>query len=807
MRLKKIIEAEDAVAVIHDGDVIASAGYGGNGTPDQLFVALEKRFLATGAPRDLTLVFAGGQGDMRDKGLNRLGHAGLLKRVVGGHFGLIPRIEKLAVGNQIEAYNLPEGILTHLYRDIGVGKPGTLSPVGLGTYIDPRHGGGRMNAVTTEEIVRLIEIDGEEFLFFKSFPIKVALIRGTTADPDGNITAEREALTLENLALAIAARNSGGIVLAQVERVAAEGSLDARRVQVPGVLVDCVVLAEPEHHMQTYGTQFSPAFAGELRVPQKKAQAVELSERKIIARRAARELSPNCVINVGVGTVPDQVPLVAGEERVQDLITLTVDPGVLGGVPMSGLDFGAAVNYQAVIDHCSEFDFIDGGGLDAAFLGFGECDAQGNINASRFGARIPGCGGFINISQNAKKIVFVGTFTSGGLEVAVERGRVRIAKEGKFAKFVPAIGQTTFSADYARRRRQEVLYLTERCVLRLGEKGLTLTESAPGIGLERDILAQMPFKPAIDGPRAMDAAIFQPQPMGLRERMLDIRIGDRLSYDAASNTVYMNYAGMRVRNEGDIRMILDAVDALLGPLGRRVFGGELRAVFLRRRRVRPLCRRGQVRRADLPHRRQALHQRRLPAPQARQRTSQAADQLRSSRLAARDPEGALTPSTHEPGTVPYFVAFHGIAHPAYASAGTKRTAHHASTPWKGVSEPPKVTKAPSETSNSAKQRKASSAPTGRHSALVTTAAITNICGMARRTNRMVSWPTECWACDGGVPVYPRGTGRCLRCVALKKKKPGSGARSFGARPARCYGAGRRASICSSSVIGTGLLNR
>jgi propionate CoA-transferase len=570
VRLKKINEASDAVAVIHDGDVVASAGYGGNGTPDQLFVALEQRFLETGSPRNLTLVFAGGQGDMKDRGLNRLGHAGLLKRVIGGHFGLIPRIEQLAVANKIEAYNLPEGIITHLYRDIGAGKPGTLSPVGLGTYIDPRHGGGRMNAMTTEEIVRLMELDGEEFLFFKAFPIKVALIRGTTADPDGNLTAEREALTLENLALAIAARNSGGIVLAQVERVAAEGSLDARRVQVPGVLVDCVVLAEPEHHMQTYGTQFNPAFAGELRVPQHKVHAPELSERKIIARRAALELSPNCVINVGVGSVPDQVPLVAGEERVQDLITLTVDPGVMGGVPMSGLDFGAAVNYQAVIDHCSAFDFIDGGGLDAAFLGFGECNADGDINASRFGARIPGCGGFIDISQSAKKIVFVGTFTSGGLEVAIEDRRLRIGKEGKFAKFVPAIGQVTFSAEYAQRRKQEVLYITERCVFRLGPQGLTLTEVAPGIDPERDILARMPFRPAIEGPRAMDPLIFQPRPMGLRERMLDIRIADRLSYDAASNTVYMNYAGMRVRSEDDIRTIVDAVDALLRPLGKRV---------------------------------------------------------------------------------------------------------------------------------------------------------------------------------------------------------------------------------------------
>jgi propionate CoA-transferase len=571
MRLKKIVEAADAVAVIHDRDVVASAGYGGNGTPDQLFVALEKRFLETGTPRDLTLVFSTGQGDMKDRGLNRLAHEGLIRRVVGGYFGLSPSIEKLIVDDRIEAYNLPEGVLTHMYRDIGAGKPGTLSRVGLGTYVDPRQNGGRMNATTTEDIVRLMEIDGEEYLFYKAFPIQVALIRGTTADPDGNITAERESLALENLALAIAARNSGGIVLAQVERVAAEGSLDARKVKVPGVLVDCVVLAEPEHHMQTYGTQFNPAFSGELRVPQKMVKAVDLNERKIVARRALFELTPNCVINVGVGSVPDQVPLVAGEERIHDLITLTVDPGIIGGVPMSGLDFGAAVNYQAVIDHGSAFDFIDGGGLDVAFLGFGECDAKGNVNASRFGSRIPGCGGFIDISQNAKKLVFVGTFTSGGLELAIDDGRVRVVKEGKFPKFVERIGQTTFSAGYAQRWRQEVLYVTERCVFRLGAAGLTLTEVAPGIELERDILGRLPFKPAIEGPREMNPAIFRPASMGLRERMLDTRMEDRLSYDPESNTVYMNYAGLRIRDVGDIKTIVDAVDRLLEPLGKRVY--------------------------------------------------------------------------------------------------------------------------------------------------------------------------------------------------------------------------------------------
>jgi propionate CoA-transferase len=570
MRLKKIVDADDAVAVILDGDTVASAGYGGNGTPEQLFAALEKRFLETGQPRDLTLVFSTGQGDMRDRGLNRLAHEGLVRRVIGGYFGLSPRLEKMIVDNRVEAYNLPEGVMTQLYRDIGAGKPGTLSRVGLGTYVDPRHGGARMNAVTTEELVRLIRIDDEDLLFYTAFPIKVALIRGTTGDPDGNITTERESLALENLALAIAARNCGGIVIAQVERIAAEGSLDARMVKVPGGLVDCVVLAEPGHHMQTYGTAFDPAFSGELRIPATRIAAVEPSDRKIVARRAVLELAPNSLINVGVGTIPDQVALVAAEERVQDLVSFAVDSGVIGGVPMSGLDFGAAVNYQAVIDHASAFDLIDGGGIDAAFLGFGECDGAGNVNASRFGDRIPGCGGFIDISQNAKKLVFVGTFTSGGLEVRFEDGGIRIEREGRHPKFVEAIGQTTFSAEYANRRRQEVLYLTERCVFRLRPGGLALTEIAPGVDLDRDILRRLPFRPLIEGPAPMDQAIFAAGPMGLRERLLGTRMADRLSFDAATDTVYMNYAGLRVRSRADLDSIRDAVDALLAPLGRRV---------------------------------------------------------------------------------------------------------------------------------------------------------------------------------------------------------------------------------------------
>lgn len=569
MRLKKIIDVEDAVAIIHDGDVVASSGYGGNGTPDELFVALEQRFLRTGSPRNLTLVFAGGQGDGADKGLNRLAHEGLVRRVIGGHFGLTPKIERLIVEDRIEAYNFPEGVLTHLYRDIAAGKPGTLSRVGLGTFVDPRHGGARMNPRTIEELVRVVEVDGEEYLFFRAFPIRVALIRGTTADPDGNITMERETLALENLALALATRNSRGVALCQVERFAGEGTLDPRAVRIPGILVDCVVIARPEHHMQTYGTPYNPAYSGELRIPLKALPPMPLDERKVIARRAALELAANSVINVGVGS-PDTVARIAGEEKIQDLITLTVDPGVIGGVPMGGLDFGAAVNFQALIDHCSGFDFIDGGGLDTAFLGFGECDGAGNVNASRFGTRAPGCGGFINLSQNSRKVVFLGPFSGGGLKTAIACGRLAIEQEGRHRKFVSSVSQVTFSAAQAARRAQEVLYVTERCVFRLDEGGLRLAEVAPGVDVERDVLALLPFRPRVDAPVPMDAAIFDPAPMRLRERLLDINIDDRLSYDPESNAVFMNFAGMRVRTEADIRTILAAVDRLLAPLGRRV---------------------------------------------------------------------------------------------------------------------------------------------------------------------------------------------------------------------------------------------
>jgi propionate CoA-transferase len=451
-------------------------------------------------PRDLTLVHATGQGDAKEKGLNLLAHEGLLKRVIGGYFGLSPKIGRLIQDNRVEAYNLPEGVITHLYRDIAAGKPGTLSRVGLGTFVDPRLEGGKMNRSTTEDLVEVMTIDGKEYLFYRTFPINVAFIRGTTADPDGNITMEKEALQLECLALAMAARNSHGYVICQVERVAAEGSLDARHVRLPGVLVDAVVVAEPQYSAQTYGTTYNPALSGEIRLPVKTLPALPLDDKKVIARRAAMELLPNSVVNLGIG-LPDLVGRVASEEKIYDLMTLTVDPGVMGGVPAGGADFGAAINYQALIDHCSQFDFIDGGGLDCAFLGFAECDGEGNVNSSRFAERIAGCGGFINISQNAKKVVFMGNFAAGGAEYAIESGQLRIVRDGKVSKFVERVAQTTFSGRVAAAENKSVLYVTERCVFRLTGEGLALVEMAPGVDLERDILARLPFRPKVDGPR------------------------------------------------------------------------------------------------------------------------------------------------------------------------------------------------------------------------------------------------------------------------------------------------------------------
>jgi len=513
--MSKLMTLEAAIALIKDGSTVATGGFVGNMHPEALSRGVEDLFEKTGKPKGLTLVYAAGQGDGKNRGLNHFGREGMVKRVVGGHWGLAPKLGKLALEEKLEAYNFPQGVISHLFREIAGKKPGVITKVGLKTFVDPRLEGGKINKSATEDLVSLMEIDGEEWLYYKTFPIDVAFIRGTYADPSGNCTFEKEALSLEMLSIAQAAKNSGGIVILQVEKVVAEGTLNHKLVKIPGIYVDAIIEAAPEEHMQTFAEQYNPSYSQEIRVPVKSIPPLELSERKLIARRAAMELKPHAITNLGIG-MPEGVSIVANEEGVEGLI-LTTEAGTIGGVPAGGLSFGAATNPDMIIDQTYQFDFYDGGGLDVTFLGLAQCDAKGNVNVSKFGPKVPGCGGFINISQNAKKVVYCGTFTAGGLEIAIEDGKLKIVQEGSAKKFIKSVEQVTFSGDYAFETGQPVIYVTERAVFTITEKGLTLIEIAPGVDLERDIIDQMEFRPSIAEPlKIMDERIFKDAVMGLK---------------------------------------------------------------------------------------------------------------------------------------------------------------------------------------------------------------------------------------------------------------------------------------------------
>lgn len=520
MQHVQFVSAREAVKLIQDNAVVTTGGFIGTAVPEELMVELEKRYLEKHAPKNLTILFAAGQGDGKNKGVNHFAHEGLVKCMIAGHWGLTPKMGELAVNNKIEAYNFPQGVIAQALRGLGAGIKGHLAKTGIGTYVDPRNGGGKVNQKTIKDLVKLVKIDEEEFLWFTLPAPTIALLRGSCADSCGNISMSREALTTEMLSQAIATHNQGGIVIVQVEKIVDRGDISPHEVVIPGAFVDYIVLASDSNlHMQTFGSQFNASFVSAepkgYQVPE--LEALSLDERKIIARRSVLTLdSSKKIVNYGIG-MPEGIPQVLYEEGKINTFIPTVEPGIVGGTPAGGLDFGASVYPWAIIDQPYMFDFYDGGGLDHAFLGLAQCDRFGNINVSRFGSKFAGCGGFIDITQNAKEIVFCGTFTAGGLKISVENNELIIVREGSHKKFIKDVEQITFSGIEAVKKQQKITYITERAVFVLNDQGFILTEVAPGIDLQKDILNMMEFTPLIaEDLKKMDKRIFHNSLMNLK---------------------------------------------------------------------------------------------------------------------------------------------------------------------------------------------------------------------------------------------------------------------------------------------------
>lgn len=521
----RILSAAQAAELIRDHSTVACAGFVGAGHPEAVTAALERCFLATGSPRGLTLLYAAGQGDRMHRGVNHFGHEGMTSRVIGSHWMAAPKLGALVARRAIHAYNWPQGVITHLYRAAAGGKPGVISRIGLRTFVDPRVDGGRLTP-QSPPLVELMQIAGEEQLFFPTLPVHAALIRATTADEHGNLTTEHEPFHQDLLVTSQAAHNSGGIVIAQVKRVVPAGTLDPNLVRVPGILVDHIVLCEdPADHWMTYAEEFNVAYtqaamhAKAAGAPVSAGALLPLDARRIIQRRSVMELLPlrRPVVNLGAG-MPAGIGVVAREERLDDF-TLTLEAGPIGGTPALGMSFGASAFPQAIIDQAAMFDFYDGGGIDIAFLGMAQLDGAGNVNVSRFGSTVAGVGGFINISQSAKRVVLMGTFSGGGLQVQAGEGRLRITREGSVPKLLPQVEHLSFNGAYAQERGIEVLYVTERAVFALRGGRLTMIEIAPGLDPERDVIGRCNARIAIaDKLREMPAAVFSDGPMGLRGR-------------------------------------------------------------------------------------------------------------------------------------------------------------------------------------------------------------------------------------------------------------------------------------------------
>lgn len=515
--MPQIMTASEAVKTfIKDGMTIATNGFVGALFPEELALTIQEEFLANGTPKNLGLIYAAGQGDSKEGKLNHFGEDGLLEWCIGGHWGLQPRMQKLALDNKFAAYNLPQGVISSLFRECAAKRPGLITNVGLKTFVDPRLEGGKINDKARErgDVVKVIQIDGEDKLFYPSVKIDVTLVRATYADINGNCTIEKEGAIADLVPIAQAAKTNGGKVIVQVEKIVDAGQLDSRLTHLPGIYVDAIVVAsKPELHMQTNGSQYRPEYSGEKKIPLSAVEPMEMSNRKIIARRCAMELKPGAVVNLGIG-MPEGVASIAAEEGIGGMV-LTTEAGTIGGVPAGGGDFGVTTNADAVMHQSFQFDFYDGGGLDIAFLGLAECDAKGNVNVSRFGPRIAGCGGFINISQNTNVVVYSGTFTAGGLKESVKDGKLVIEAEGKSKKFLKEVEQITFSGEYANEVGQKILYVTERAVFQLTKEGVELIEIAPGVDQQKDVLDQMDFKPIIKDVKEMDPRIFKDELMGL----------------------------------------------------------------------------------------------------------------------------------------------------------------------------------------------------------------------------------------------------------------------------------------------------
>ena len=519
------VTASQAAAMLESGNTVATVGMSLVGAAESILKAVEKRFQDTGTPSNLTLVHAAGQSD-RVGGILHFAHEGMTTRIIGGHWGLAPRWMELITGDKVEAFNLPQGQLAQLFRSMACGLPGKMSRVGLGTYIDPRVEGGKMNPRTRKvpDIVEVMNYNNEEYLFYKAIPLDCVIIRGTTADEMGNISFEEEAMKLEVIGAVMAAKRYGGKVLVQVKRVAKNGFLHPKNIVIPGYFVDAIVVCEDVEadHRQSHSFVYDPSLCGDLLVPETALKPLPLSIRKVIGRRAISEVTPGSAINLGIGIPNDVIGGIINEEGLSEEILLTVESGLYGGVPEGGMDFGVAHNTSALLEHTVQMDFYNGMGIPFAFMGAGEMDANGHVNATKFGDRCTGCGGFIDITQNARHVVFCSTFTARGLEVDFVDGKLKIIKEGQEKKLVERVAQISFNGEIARKKKQKVFFVTERAVFELREEGPVLIEIASGINLEKDVLGQMGFVPVIDkNLKTMDPALYSQGAFGLKKRLLD----------------------------------------------------------------------------------------------------------------------------------------------------------------------------------------------------------------------------------------------------------------------------------------------